>query len=213
MLLLTGALIAETAPILPLLSNVHFKTKRLACGFYQQQPVALLTTGVGPQKADKRVRQTLQKISPSAVISFGTCGALDNALQIGDLVTAEKVIDEEGNELRPHPFPSIRVVTLVTVKQVVDDAKTRATLSKRAHVCEMEAMSVGRALAHLPFGVLKVVSDQAGRDADDIFNGSLLTKPQRIARFYARASKLCHQTIKPALENILQQSDSDFYFR
>ena len=174
MILLVGALIAETAPLLPLLSNVQFKTKRLVCGLYEQQPVALLTTGVGPQKAFERTRQALRHISPSAVISFGTCGALDDTLQIGEVVTANKIITENAPPLHPKIWPSNRVVTVITVDKVVDNLPRRTQLSKVAHVCEMEAMNVGMAVDSLPFYVLKVVSDQAGRDADDVLHGSVL---------------------------------------
>ena len=68
MILLVGALIAETTPLLALLSNRKLHGKRLITGFYQKQKVGILTCGVGPEKAFARTTEALQALNVQHVV-------------------------------------------------------------------------------------------------------------------------------------------------
>lgn len=204
MILFAGALIAETTPLIGLLSNKKIHSKRLVHGHYKGRELAILTTGVGPQKAFSRTREALLNLPIVHVVSFGTCGSLTDSFSIGDVVTTEAVCNEKGEVLSAIPFIDVPKAKVITVTEVVNTLEKRKQLSHQADVCEMEAHGVGLAADQYCFSVVKVISDYAGREDDSILRGSFLTKPQRIAQFYVRATKLCHQKIKPVVANFME---------
>src|SRR4051794_40494103 len=60
--------------------------RRRACS-----PLALVTTGVGFENADRSVRSWLRRRNSRAVLGIGFAGGLSASLHVGDLVVAREV--------------------------------------------------------------------------------------------------------------------------
>lgn len=206
-LLLAGALWAEVLPVLRRLEGRRALSRRLFLGRLAGREVALLQVGVGAPRAERRARAALTGIEASAVLSFGTCGALVGDLPIGSVVTGEAVGHEDGGEVLARALPGPRAVRVATVARVVTDRDRRERLAARGYaICEMEAWGVQRAAPHLPFHVLKVVSDQAGADADPVFEGTPIPSPLRVARFQLHAHRLVERALLPALVAAVEEA-------
>ena len=196
-LLIVGALGAETLPFLRALHQPRPLSPRLVTGQLSGQSVAVLTCGVGPAKASRRVTAALPLWDAAAIVSIGTCGGLIDALAVGTVVTASRLLEEDTECPAPLPWPDIPHATIVTVSRGVFTASRRAVLAARGGtVCEMEAAAVQRAAGDLPFSTLKVVSDLAGGAADD---PPPRPGPLDIGRFMALALKLSSEKLLPTL--------------
>ena len=197
-LLIVGALGAETLPILSALGSPRPLSRRLVAGqLGEHSSVAVLTCGVGPDKATRRTAAALTRWRAEAVVSIGTCGALCDTLAVGQVLTARRLL-WEGQPCRdPLPWPGAMDATLVTVAAPVFDPARRAALAAAgATACEMEAAAVQRAAAGLPLCTLKVVSDLAGAATDD---PPRRPSPFDIVRFTRQARRLVAHHLLPLL--------------
>ena len=53
-------------------------------GRWNNQDVIAIANGAGPERAAAAV-QAVETLQPRAIVSIGTCGALDSSLQLGDV--------------------------------------------------------------------------------------------------------------------------------
>ena len=197
MLLLAGALEAETSPLQSLFSNIIVRHENLILGTCYGLEVALLTTGVGSKKAKEHCCSVIEQQSVTHVISIGTCGALQDEFTMGQVVTGRKIFNESNDSVSIDPLHGFPVVSIVTVDKPVVDPSQRAQLGQYAQVCEMEAFGVFEAAAGISVGALKVVSDQAGKEYDPAMGKDNLKNG--FALFRERARMLSTQKLKPAL--------------
>ncbi len=194
--LLAAALLAEVLPFLRRLERPRPLDRRLVLGRLAGRPVALLRTGVGRRRAERRVRAALALYDTDIVVSLGTCGALTDELRVGQLVSAQRILDLEQAPL-PLPLSRARPVDLVTVSRPVFDQRTRQRwLERGAQVCEMEAAGVLAAAEGRRFHALKVVSDMAGRGRSAASAGP---RALSVARFMLRAWHLSERRLAPAV--------------
>lgn len=207
--MLVGALPGETLPVLRALKEArpaHRGRLRLIEGELAGAPVGVLTCGVGLARAQRRTAEALARWEASAVVSFGTCGALVEGLGVGDLVLGSA---GEGAEGAPAPrwegspqagLPGGRVAT---VGRVVDDPARRSALAAAGFaVCDMEAAGVAAAAGARVFFALKVVSDLAGHDAAFARWGRL-PDPAAWLRFQRRAARLIQSSLLPSLRRLI----------
>ena len=196
-LLIVGALSSETLPVIKHLSQRRLISRRLIAGQLAGCSVAVLTCGVGPEKAASRTRAALERWSAAAVLSMGTCGGLVDHLSVGDVVTACTLYEGETLCPAPHPWPGAEAATIITVDKPVLTQTHRTALARRGGtVCEMEAAAVARVSGSRPFYTLKVVSDMAGGHTDD---PPPRPSPVDIARFKATALRLSTEHLVPIL--------------
>jgi nucleoside phosphorylase len=197
--LLVGAMRVETFPVLRRLTAPRPIGPRLWLGSVNARPVALLTCGVGLERAERRGLEAIERLDPEVVVSFGTCGALIDGLPRGALVGATGLVHRAEAEvpLTPPPCPGLHLGALASVAEVVATPKARAALAARGAVaCEMEAAGVRRAARDRPFYALKVVSDAAGGDPNERLEPG---DPVQILRFKALALNLVEGHLAPAL--------------
>lgn len=188
-------------PVLRRLERRRALGPRLYAGRLAGAEVALLCTGVGPRRAERRARAALSRLEAGALLSFGTCGALIGDLPVGSVVTGTAVGHEAGGEIAALALTGPRAVRVATVDRVVVDRVRREDLARRGFaVAEMEAWGVQRAAPELPFHVLKVVSDQAGADASPVIEGGRFPSPIRVARFQLHAMGLVERALLPVLQ-------------
>jgi adenosylhomocysteine nucleosidase len=101
------------------------------------------------------------------LVSFGIAGALDPALEVGTLIDATRVVDEQGSLLwegEPLGVVGARRGTIVGTNRIVDDPAERSRIREAtgADAVDMESGALARSgrLA----GCIRVVSDTPGRE-------------------------------------------------
>lgn len=129
-----------------------------------------LVTGPGFRAAASATEALLRQQRPGGVISAGTCGALDPALRVGEVLVAGRVRNEE-EELTPSLLQG-ETVLWSQDRVAVRVADKAALFARGARIVDMEAMVVGRLCqqAGVPFGCVKAVSDTATEDLPIDFN-------------------------------------------
>jgi adenosylhomocysteine nucleosidase len=146
----------------------------------------LVADGPGADRAVRAVRTALDRGKPDAVVSTGYCGALDPALEAGEVFVAVRV--EAGGSTYAGAMPRsdgrfFRTGTLASLDKVVGSAAEKARLRERgASAVDMEAGAVALEACRnrLPFYCIRAVLDRANegfqldfnalRDADGRFN-------------------------------------------
>jgi adenosylhomocysteine nucleosidase len=141
--------------------------------------VLVLETGAGFQRSITALNWLLNKPSfsdvpyrPRLVLSAGFAGALQESLQVGDVLLATEVVDPEGHcwpttwpgELPPGEWrPPLHRGRLLTMPRLVSRPEDKQTLGRRhqAAVVDMESAVVARLCSArgIPFGCVRVVSD------------------------------------------------------
>jgi hopanoid-associated phosphorylase len=110
---------------------------------------------------------------PAALLSFGLCGGLDPALQVGDMVLGESVTTADGCYTADPDWtrqlalavPGARLTGIAAGDEIAASRATKAALraSTGAGAVDMESHLVAATAARLgvPFAVLRSVSDRA----------------------------------------------------
>ena len=196
--LLVGAMASEVLPVLKAMGNVSVVNRRFVTGTLFGLQVGLLRCGVGPVRAERRTRATLTIWSADSVLSFGTCGALADSINVGETYVVSALVGYSG----PLIIGTSPTATLITVQEPVFTATRRRLLQSEASICDMEAMAVQRAAGEVPFGAIKVVSDLAGEGDDP------RTSPASMLRFQMRATRLVNSSLLPRLLTLLCSRES-----
>jgi adenosylhomocysteine nucleosidase len=123
----------------------------------------LIANGPGPRLVERALER---KQDVDRILSVGFCGALDPALQIGDIVVSGEVPKGLG--------ASFVQGDVVSVDRVAFTAREKCDLraATGAAVVEMESAAVAQKAREwdVPFGCVRVVSDAAGEDLPLDFN-------------------------------------------
>ncbi len=122
----------------------------------------LIANGPGPRLVERALGR---KPEVDGILSVGFCGALDPALEIGDIVISGEV---------PKAFGRCVQGDVASVDRVAVTAREKRELraATGAAVVEMESAAVAQKARewNLPFGCVRVVSDAAGEDLPLDFN-------------------------------------------
>jgi adenosylhomocysteine nucleosidase len=147
------------------------------CGGRQLWMVA---NGAGAAHAGKAVEVACPACQPEAIVSMGFCGALDPALEIGDVFVATAV-DAAGRRFDARlPQSAARYATgvLASIDHVAQSAAEKGRLrAGGAAAVEMEAGGVAQfAAAHgIPLFCVRSVTDTASQSFVIDFNKALLS--------------------------------------
>ncbi len=179
MLLLIAADAREYAGFSGLVRHSSRDVRWLATTAIQGIDAILVANCIGRCAAAAGTRKMLAKYRVRAVISTGFAGALDPALQIGDVVLAEHVLDG-GRVYRgdaPLDCPAnVRRGSVVTVNEIVQSPETKLALARHgARAVDMEsAAAAAVAVEHrLPFYRIRAISDRAEQHLPVDFNRAL----------------------------------------
>jgi adenosylhomocysteine nucleosidase len=150
-------------------------------GSLNENEVFLVANGVGCRRAAVAVDAALERFAADAVVTTGFCGALDENLDIADLVFGTEILPGSNRCSSPRPgaaLPKPRFTEgpICSVDHVVGSAEEKSQLrSTGACAVEMEAAGVAsRAESHgLPFYCVRVVTDLAGESLANDFNAAL----------------------------------------
>ena len=177
MIAVTFALAAESSEFLRCLrdkSHTERNGVRAIRGNIDHRTIEVLHTGVGEKicrqrlvkflSATGQIRRGEQDQQFDCLISAGFAGALNDDLQIGDLLLAKNFSTIEMSETRgPLSGLPIHIANLLTVPALIDSAEKRnkLALTSGAVAADMETQFIARACAArgIPLLSLRVISD------------------------------------------------------
>jgi hypothetical protein len=172
MVAITFALPAESSDFLRLLDQpvIHkgAGTKSI-CGQIHGRPVAVLHTGVGEKSCRRQIGDFLRQQQFKYLISVGFAGALDQELQIGNLLLAENFSSPVllGSPHLDFAAEGLFLGKLATAPGMVDSKSERdrwAAESGAAAVdMETEFIAAACATEEIPLLSLRVISDTPSR--------------------------------------------------
>ena len=167
MIAVTFALPAESAEFLRCLTD---KTRterngvRVIRGKIDNRKIEVLHTGVGEKVCRQRLAKFLQNQEFACLISAGFAGALNDQLQVSDLLLAKNFSTVDLSETRTllSGLPT-HIANLLTVPALIDspEERNKLALTSGAVAVDMETEFIARACAAcgIPLLSLRVISD------------------------------------------------------
>jgi nucleoside phosphorylase len=165
--------------------------------------VHVIVTGMGRRNAQRAVTAALDGVSH--VITSGFAGALDPALQIGDVLY--QTSDREMAAKLQHA--GARAGTFHCSEFIAVTAASKAALfaSSKAHAVEMESEGIRQVCNghHIPCTTVRAISDTAGEDLPLDFN-RLVTSDQALSGWKLAVAILAAPHKIPALARLGRNS-------
>jgi nucleoside phosphorylase len=167
MIAVTFALSAESSEFLSWLRNKSHADRNgimVIGGKIGDRQLEVLHTGVGEKVCRERIGKFLQDQQFDLLVSTGFAGALNNELQVGDLLLAKNFSTIELNEKRSSVSRlPIHMANLLTAPTLIDssDERTEITRTSGAAAVDMETEFIARACAAhgIPLLSLRVITD------------------------------------------------------
>ena len=167
MIAVTFALPAESSEFLRRLRDRTCANRngvRIVRGKMDDRMVEVLHTGVGEKVCRQRVANFLRGQQFDLLISAGFAGALNDQLQVGDLLLAKNFstveLTEVGSSFSRLP---IHEADLLTVRALIDSSDERNEIARTsgAAAVDMETEFIARACAEhgIPLLSLRVITD------------------------------------------------------
>ncbi len=167
MIAVTFALPAESSDFLRHLRN-HSRTDRSGIrtirGTIDDRTVEVLHTGVGEKVCRQRVANFLRDQQFELLISTGFAGALNDQLQVGDLLLGKNFSTVELTEVNSS-FSRLPIheADLLTVRALIDsnDERNKIARTSGAAAVDMETEFIARACAEhgIPLLSLRAITD------------------------------------------------------
>lgn len=104
-----GLIAAMPDEVRPLLRVAGSYGKELVAGFIlyrfaiDDRRVALIVSGMGPERAAAATALLIDRVSPAIVVNFGFGGAVTAAPAVGDIVVAERILLHRGRLFSEQP--------------------------------------------------------------------------------------------------------------
>ncbi len=166
---------AEAREFSGILRHATNRSRPVRLGDYE---LVLAANGAGAARAASAVEAALQQFPAEAIVSTGFCGALAPELEIADIVVGTAI--STGSRNFPAVQPSSRRPHRMGMVCSIDHVAQTAAEKRQLHagggcVVEMEAGGVAEQAAArgIPFYCVRVVTDLAGEDMENDFNGAL----------------------------------------
>jgi nucleoside phosphorylase len=189
-------------------------------GVWQGKRYLLTANGAGPRLASHCVEVALRATSMAelsaskleGVVSTGLCGALQDSLEIGDIIEAVEILAPD----RDHRFSCVQVECdrehsrglVISADRVAGTiAEKQKLMSEGVLAVEMEAFGSGQraVAAGLPFCCIKAVSDRADEEFLMDFN-RLRSTEGRFSRGKIIVYALTHPPTIPRLVSLRRRS-------
>jgi len=187
-------------------------------GKWRGQNIVLVRSGVGKQRAEEATLQVIECFRPKALISTGYAGAVQPDLNVGDIVIADSILEEDGGReekffpdpnwlgrARDLPCPDRTkavVGGLLTVNTVIHNSAIKRELGRSYGVqaVDMETSAIARMAEEndLPLLSVRVISDRIDQELLD--SSSFLGSDGEISTLKAGWYVLTHpHSLKNAL--------------
>ena len=167
MIAVTFALPAESSGFLRRLHNRSRSDRNGVAtigGKIDNRPIEIFHTGVGEKVCRQRIAKVFQNRQLDCLISAGFAGALNDQLNVGDLLLAQNFSTAELSKARSllANLP-IHVANLLTVPSMIDSNEERNKIARAtgAAAVDMETEFIARACAEhgVPLLSLRAISD------------------------------------------------------
>jgi nucleoside phosphorylase len=167
MIAVTFALPAESSEFLRRLRNRSHVDRNgigIVRGYIDDRQIEVLHTGVGEKVCRQRLGKFLENQQFDLLISTGFAGALNDEMQVGDLLLAKNFSTIELNEKRSSfsRLP-IHLGNLLTAPTLIDSSDERTEIGRTsgAAAVDMETEFIARACAEhaIPLLSLRVITD------------------------------------------------------
>src|ERR1700751_1779624 len=163
------ALPAESSEFLRLLENESRGDRNgvsIVRGTIGDRSIEVIHTGVGETICRKRIEKFLEKQQFDFVISAGFAGALDDELQVNDLLIAKNFSTVDLNRAQsPLSNVPIQMANMFTMSALIDSSEERERIARGsgASAVDMETESIARACAAhgIPLLSLRTITDTA----------------------------------------------------
>lgn len=143
----------------------------------------LACTGVGALAAAVATTRMIAEVQPERVLFVGTCGAYDDRLALGDLISASEAVvvflDElEGRAYRPDiertrweatwalPFPACTVAVPPAITRTLEGARRLASLAAAEHL-ELSGVFAACHAADVPVAGALAIVNRVGPSAHE----------------------------------------------
>jgi adenosylhomocysteine nucleosidase len=180
----------------------------------------LAANGAGSKLAMKATEIAIRAISSAdlssshleAVVSTGFCGGLDPGLKVGDIVTAQEVLDLATGQR----YPCVELLAeaargiVLSQDRIANDATEKQELFAKTGACAVEMEAGGVAArskrAGLPFYCIKAISDVATESFAFDLN-RMRTTDGRVARGKIIVHALMRPNLLPGLFRLKRRTD------
>ena len=131
-------------------------------------PVRLAVAGVGAENAYREARRLLERYRVRGLVTIGFAGGLVDSLNAGDIVAADRVLDQRSGEQFDcssglWPTENARHGVLLSAAEVITSAAEKRNLADQwgAVAVDMESAGVARAAreAGVEFAAVKAITD------------------------------------------------------
>ena len=195
MILMVAALKAELQPFLLNFGAINPRPVGLGT-LYSYSQIDILRLGVGRLKASETLRTYLKTAQPEAVLNIGFAGALRPDLPLCQAYHIDSVSSETDKTTYTLETLQNRIALpkahLLTVDEPVLNSQRKETLTRLyvADLVDMEIFDLVKICreAALPFYAVKIVSDQAGDQAERQFR-----------KYFKTCAQKLFETIQPVL--------------
>ena len=167
MIAVTFALPAESSQFLRRVRNKSRADRngiRIVRGTIDDRAIEILHTGVGEKMCRERIGKFLEDAQFHVLISTGFAGALNDELQVNDLLLAKNfsTVDLKQAQISPSSL-SLRTADLLTLPALIDSREERERIAREsgAAAVDMETECIARACSTraIPLLSLRVVTD------------------------------------------------------
>jgi nucleoside phosphorylase len=231
MIAVTFALPAESSEFLRRLrdrTGTNRNGVRIVRGRMDDRMIEVLHTGVGEKICRQRIGKFLQDQQFDLLISTGFAGALNDELQVGDLLVAKNLstVDLGSTSASLSSIP-IHTGDLLTVAALIDSSEERNKIARTsgAAAVDMETEFIARACAEhgIPLLSLRVITDtprklfpappqvlfDIAKQRTDLVKlaAFFLTHPNRVSRLiqFARGITHARKTLANALVTVVRE--------
>ncbi|MCA9073860.1 MAG: 5'-methylthioadenosine nucleosidase [Planctomycetaceae bacterium] len=136
--------------------------------------VVIVEAGTGQERAARATQALIDAHTPNWILSVGFSGALTPELKIGDIVTANSVVDMTGDELKVDVRMTAdvergwHVGRIVTADEIVRTVAEKERLARQteALAVDLESLAVARlcSAAKMRFLAVRAISDELSED-------------------------------------------------
>lgn len=132
------------------------------------KPVRLAIAGMGAENSYRAARSLLERGRVRGLVTLGFAGALADSLAPGEIVIADRVLDQQSRERfdcdgELFPVAGVRRGSLLSATEVIASAAEKRRLAEEwgAVAADMESSGVARAAAQagVPFCAIKAITD------------------------------------------------------
>jgi adenosylhomocysteine nucleosidase len=130
--------------------------------FFESGNAVVVCGGMGFEAARRATEAIIALYRPSAILSVGFAGALDEELHVGDLVQARYVVDARDGSRTDTGSGNGVLVSSPAVAGAEQKAKLAKSYGAQAVDMEAAAVAKGAEARGLRFAAVKAISDEVG---------------------------------------------------